>query len=96
VKYQLTPKVAFVTRAEYFNDHDGVTLPGGFGTFTPQHMWETTGTIERTFAGHLIARAEYVHVESNRDVFPYGSSEAVVSGQDTAKIGLVFVLSPAQ
>ena len=91
-KYQFTPKVAFAVRGEYFNDHDGVTLPG----FTPQHMWETTGTIERTFASHLIARAEYVHTESNRDVFPYGSSGAFVSGQDTAKIGLVFVLSPAQ
>ena len=95
IKYQLTPKVALVTRAEYLNDHDGFAT-SGFGTLQGQHPWETTGTIERTFAGHLIARAEYVHVESNRDVFPYGSSGAFVSGQDTAKIGLIFVLAPAQ
>lgn len=92
VRYQTTPKVAVALRAEYFNDHDGATLPGA----TPQHMWETTGTLERTFAGHLIARAEYVHDESNHDVFPYGKTPGFVSGQDTAKIGLVFVLAPAQ
>jgi hypothetical protein len=93
-RYQVTPKVAVVARGEYFNDHDGL------GTGAPQHLWETTGTIERTFAGHLISRLEYRHDESNKDFFPYGgpteAGQAFVGGQNTVDIGLIFVLQPAQ
>jgi Putative beta-barrel porin-2, OmpL-like. bbp2 len=93
-RYQVTPKVAVVARGEYFNDHDGL------GTGVGQHLWETTGTIERTFAGHLISRLEYRHDESNKDFFPYGgpteAGQTRVGGQNTVDIGLMFVLQPAQ
>jgi putative OmpL-like beta-barrel porin-2 len=89
-RYQFTPKVAFAARGEYLNDHTG------FATGLPQHVWETTGTIERTLANHVIARLEYRHDESNHDFFPYGGGGGFISKQDTAKLGVVFLLQPAQ
>jgi len=93
VKYALSPKTAVVARAEYLNDHDGLAT-AGFFTGQGQHVWETTGTIERVLANHLIARAEYRHEESNHDVFVYGGGGTFTSNQDTAYIGLVFQLQP--
>ena len=88
-KYQANPNWAFAVRGEYLNDHDGfATLQAG-----GQHLWETTATLERVLANHVIARLEYRHDESNRDFFPYGSG-LPISSQNTAKVGLVFQLQP--
>jgi Putative beta-barrel porin-2, OmpL-like. bbp2 len=90
-RYQVTPKVAVAVRGEYLNDHDG------FATGAAQHLWETTGTLERTYAGgRLISRLEYRHDESNMNFFPYGGSGAAVGTQNTVDGGLIFVLTPAQ
>ena len=86
-KYQVNPKWAVAVRGEYLNDHDG------FATGLSQHLWETTGTIERTLANHVIARLEYRHDESNHDFFPYGGG-LPISSQNTAKIGVLFQLQP--
>ncbi len=88
IRYQLNPKVAFSTRYEYYNDHDGFT------TGTPQHISEVTGTVERRVAQHLITRLEYRHDASNRQTFLRGSTP--VTQQSTVAAGLVFVLEPGE
>lgn len=90
VKYAFSPKAAVAARYEYLNDHDGLA------TFTgiPQHLQEFTATVERKFATHLISRLEYRHDNSNQTYFQYGATPFAVKGQDTVKVGLVFVLEP--
>ncbi len=88
IRYQLNPKLAFATRYEYYNDHDGFT------TGTAQHISEVTGTLERRVAQHLITRLEYRHDLSNEPTFLRGSTP--VTGQSTVAAGLVFVLEPGE
>ncbi len=88
VRYQLNPRVAFATRYEYFNDHDGFT------TGTAQHLREVTATAERRLAQYLITRLEYRHDSSNRLTFLRGSTP--VKGQSTVAAGLLFALEPKE
>lgn len=108
VKYAVSPKVAVAARYEFLNDHDGMALGinGGFAGITGlptsnllhDHPQEFTGTLERTFASHLISRLEYRHDYSNNDIFARGGGAkgpaSFVSGQDTVDVGLMFVLQP--
>lgn len=95
-KYQFNPLYAVATRYEYYNDPDGVTtgFADGSGKFvaTRQHIQEVTGTFERRFAQHLIARMEFRHDMSNQRSFLKGNTP--VFGQSTVAGGLIFVLEP--
>jgi hypothetical protein len=95
-KYAVTPKVAVVGRVEYLNDHDGLATGTVFANLKGQHIYEYTGTLERTFAGHLISRLEYRHDDSDRNFFQRGNEGQFVGGQNTVDVGLIFVLQPAQ
>lgn len=97
VKYQFSPKYAFATRYEYYNDPNGYTTgildPNGVGP----HIQEVTATLERRIATHLISRLEYRHDESNQSFFPKGkASNPLVSGQNTMAVGMMFVLEPSE
>jgi hypothetical protein len=110
VRYAVTPKTAVAGRYEYLNDHDGLALgingglaflsvpfPGGAGIH--DHPQEFTGTLEHTFAGHLISRLEYRHDFSNNPIFEVGGGKGSPSfsdHQDTVTVGLMLVLQPAQ
>jgi hypothetical protein len=106
VKYAVTPKVAVAARYEYLNDHDGLAmgingaLPAPTSQLIHDHPQEFTGTLERTFGGHLISRLEYRHDYSNNNIFQRGGgakgSASFVGGQDTVDVGLMFVLQPTQ
>jgi hypothetical protein len=86
VKYQLSPLYSVATRYEYYSD------PDAFTTGTVQHLHEVTGTVERRFAQHLIARGEFRHDLSNQPTFTKGNRS--VLGQSTVAAGLIFVLEP--
>jgi hypothetical protein len=110
VKYQCSPKTAVAGRYEYLNDHDALALGFNGGLdflsnvpFTGQgihdHPQEFTGTLEHTFAGHLISRLEYRHDFSNNPIFEVGGGKGSPSfsdHQDTVAVGLMLVLQPAQ
>ena len=110
VRYAVSSKTAVAGRYEYLNDHDGLALGinGGLAfTSIPfpsssgihDHPQEFTGTLERTFAGHLITRLEYRHDFSNKDIFEYGNATGrnpFVDHQDTVTVGMMLVLQPAQ
>jgi hypothetical protein len=109
-KYQCSPKTAVAGRYEYLNDHDALALGfnGGLDSlssvpFTGQgihdHPQEFTGTLEHTFAGHLISRLEYRHDFSNNPIFEVGGGKGTPSfsdHQDTVTVGMMLVLQPAQ
>jgi hypothetical protein len=86
-KYQFNPLYALAARLEYFNDHTGYTTGVG------QHVFEFTGTAERKFVRHLIARLEYRVDDSDKNFFNRGASR-MASTQQTVMGGLIFVLEP--
>jgi hypothetical protein len=86
-KYQFNPLYALAGRLEYFNDYTGYT------TGTGQHVFEFTGTAERKFVRHLIARAEYRSDDSNKNFFNRGATR-LASTQQTVMGGLILVLEP--
>ncbi|MFB3815304.1 MAG: outer membrane beta-barrel protein [Terriglobales bacterium] len=88
IRYQLNPKLAFSTRYEYYNDHDGFT------TGTAQHISEVTGTLERRIAQHLLTRLEYRHDFSNQPTFLRGSTPS--NRQSTIAAGLIFLLETGE
>ena len=84
VKYAFNEKSAFVTRYEYYDDHDGFT------TGTPQHFNGLTATFQRTIASHIMSRLEFRRDMSNQPSFVKGVG-LPVTAQNTVTAGLVFM-----
>jgi hypothetical protein len=82
VHLQITKRVAFSPRVEYFND------PSGFSTGTPQRLHEVTFTGEYKFTDWLLGRAEYRNDGSNVPFFFRGNDQTTKT-QNTATIGLI-------
>jgi hypothetical protein len=86
MRYAFTPKLAFASRAEWFDDYDG------FSTGTRQSMEEITLTGEYKPASWLITRLEFRNDWSDQPVFQRGSGTA--KSQPTILFGLIAVLGP--
>ena len=84
---QITGKNAIAGRFEYFND------PQGFETYTPQHLYEFTGTYEYKWLEGLLMRAEYRADFSNEYVFSKGVGNYAKS-QQTFTVGFVAFFGP--
>jgi hypothetical protein len=63
VDYDLSDKIGFALRGEWFNDHDGAR------TGTAQDLYEVTLTGEYHWTDHLMNRLEYRHDWSSKDSF---------------------------
>ena len=87
-KYAVNTKWAAAGRYEYLNDHDGLAFFGPFHN----HMYEVTGTLERTLAGHLITRLEYRFDHSNQPYFFEYGSDSARGTQQTVTLGMVYAL----
>ena len=86
MRYAFTPKIAFASRAEWFDDFDG------FSTGTKQHMEEITLTGEYRFSNWLMSRVEFRNDWSNQPVFQSGSGTAKT--QPTILMALIATLGP--
>lgn len=84
VKYAVSEKYTFVTRYEYYDDHNGFT------TGIPQHFNGMTATLQRTIASHIMTRLEFRRDMSNAPTFLKGSS-LPATAQNTVTAGLVFM-----
>jgi hypothetical protein len=85
IHYAFNDSLAWTTRYEYYNDHDGFTT----GTLPRTHMNEVTETIEKRIHKNLITRLEYRYDNSNHPVYMKGDSW--VTGQHTVAAGLIYV-----
>ena len=85
IHYAFNDSVAWTTRYEYYNDHDGFTT----GTLPRTHMNEVTETIEKKLHKNLITRLEYRYDNSNHPVYTKGDN--LVTGQNTVAVGLIYV-----
>jgi len=86
MRYAFTPKFAFASRAEWFDDYDG------FSTGTKQSMQEITLTGEYKVAPWLMTRLEFRNDWSDKAVFERGSGTA--KSQPTILFGLIATLGP--
>lgn len=82
LRYAVAKHVAVTNRYEYYNDHYGFT------TGTAQHLHESTTTVERLIANHVISRLEFRRDMSNKPVFLKGATP--VGTQNTFAAGLVY------
>jgi hypothetical protein len=81
--FQLTKRIAFSPRAEYYNDSSGFT------TGVVQKLHEVTFTGEYRVLDGILARAEYRHDGSNVPYFDHGLQSAVSKTQSTVTFGLI-------
>jgi len=86
MRYAFTPKVAFASRAEWFDDYDG------FSTGTRQSMEEITLTGEYKVASWLTSRLEFRNDWSDKSVFQKGSGTS--KSQPTILLGIMATLGP--
>ena len=86
MRYAFTPKFAFASRAEWFDDYDG------FSTGTKQSMQEVTLTGEYKLSGWLMSRLEFRNDWSDKNVFERGHSTA--KSQPTILLGIIATLGP--
>jgi hypothetical protein len=82
-KYAFNENYAFVTRYEFYDDHNGFTTGG-----TPQDLNEFTLTFERTVSKHLLTRWEFRRDMSNQPSMLRGATP--VTDQNTVSGGLVY------
>jgi len=70
-RYMMNEKWGLSTRAEYFNDNDGVrtATANGISARTTQELWEWTLTTDYALYPGLVGRLEYRYDYSNADVF---------------------------
>jgi hypothetical protein len=89
-----TSKWALALRGEYFNDNQGfMTLAAPTGK--KQELSEFTATLQRTFAGKLIARLEGRRDMTDDRTFLRGPDGIGVGGQNTITLGLIYAFSSA-
>ena len=76
-RYMMNEKWGLSTRAEYFNDNDGVRTSSatGISARTIQELWEWTLTTDYTLYPGLVGRLEYRYDYSNADVFQDSKSD---------------------
>ena len=84
VKYQLTPKTAVATRAEYMSDR------GGLFSGVTQALKEDTVTFDYNLLKGLLMRYEWRRDFSNRPSFLTDRQGVLSKEQDTATAGLVW------
>ncbi len=84
VRYQVTPKVAVASRAEYMSDR------GGLFTGVTQALKEATITYEYKFADGFLARAEWRRDFSNQPFFLADLPNVFKKEQTTATLGLLW------
>jgi hypothetical protein len=85
---QLTKKISFSPRGEFFNDHTG------FSTGRKQILKEGTLTGEYKYNDHLLARVEYRHDASDQPFFDRGAQQAVSKNMNTVTFALMGILGP--
>jgi len=83
-RYQLTPKFALATRAEYLADH------GGLFTGITQALKENTLTLDYKLGEGFLVRSEYRRDFSNRPSFFTDAAGRLKKEQNTATLGLVW------
>jgi len=90
LRYQLTPKTALATRAEYLSDR------GGLFSGITQALKENTFTAEYKFAEGFLARAEYRRDFSNQPFFLTDVTGKLDNAQNTATLGLIWWIGRKQ
>jgi hypothetical protein len=83
-KFQLTERIAFAPRFEFYNDIDG------FITGTAQKLKEVTLTGEYKLANNFITRLEYRRDWSNQAIYERGQTPNASKNVDTVVLGMVF------
>jgi len=83
-RYQLTPKFALATRAEYLADH------GGLFSGITQALKENTLTLDYKLGEGFLVRSEYRRDFSNRPSFFTDVPGKLKKEQNTATLGLVW------
>lgn len=87
-RYQFTPKFAFATRLEQFEDQPGVGgLSPRFGMAGYFNIKTYSFTFEYAHKS-LVTRLEYRHDSANQSAF--GSARGLVTDQDTITLGQVY------
>jgi len=81
--YQVTKRIAFSPRVEYYNDATGFT------TGTTQQLHEVTLTGEYKLLDGLLARAEFRHDGSDVPFFDHGLQSGVSKSQSTITVALM-------
>jgi hypothetical protein len=84
LRYQLTPKVAIASRAEYMSDRNG--LFSGIS----QALKENTVTFDYQVSNGLLMRYEWRRDFSNQPTFPTDVQGVLKKDQNTATLGLVW------
>jgi hypothetical protein len=82
--YQLTPKIALATRAEYMSDR------GGLFSGITQALKENTVTFDYQLAGNFLMRYEFRRDYSNQPTFLSDVQGVFRKDQTTATLGLVW------
>jgi hypothetical protein len=89
-RYQLTPKFALGTRAEYLDDR------GGLFSGITQALKENTVTVDYKLAEGFLTRAEYRRDFSNQPSFFTDALGKLKKEQNTATLGLVWWMGRKQ
>ena len=89
-RYQLSPKFALATRAEYLADH------GGLFSGITQALKENTLTLDYKLGEGFLVRSEYRRDFSNRPSFFTDSTGILKKEQNTATLGLVWWMGRKQ
>ena len=84
IRYQLTPKVALATRAEYLSDH------GGLFSGLTQALKENTVTFDYTVADGFLMRYEWRRDFSNQPSFLSDVQGVLSKQQNSATVGLIW------
>jgi Putative beta-barrel porin-2, OmpL-like. bbp2 len=84
VKYQITPKVAIATRAEYMSDR------GGLFSGLTQALKENTFTLDYKLADSFLMRYEFRRDYSNVPTFLTDVQGVLAKDQNTATVGLIW------
>src|SRR5579884_3065390 len=84
VKYQVTPKVAIATRAEYMSDR------GGLFSGLTQALKENTFTLDYKLADSFLMRYEFRRDYSNVPTFLTDLQGVFAKDQNTATVGLIW------
>jgi hypothetical protein len=84
IQYQLTPKVALATRAEYMSDRNGLF------SGVSQALKENTVTLDYKVADGMLMRYEWRRDFSNRPYFLTNIQGGLSSQQNTATLGLLW------
>jgi hypothetical protein len=84
IQYQLTPKIAVASRAEYMSDR------GGLFSGLSQALKENTVTFDYKLADNFLMRYEWRRDFSNRPTFLTDQQGILSKDQNTATLGLVW------